>query len=156
MKDIGDFKEKIIEKITDTFKDDYFSMKTKDKEKKYKSIWVYLWLDLWKAFAKIVMDKDYTIVVFQSEEHGIYCILFWWSRSFDDMLPDSFEDFHYQNQYDKPKEIGEEEWWMRIWIWNEIMPSGIPNQDGLIYTILDEQQLKFAFWNLKNTKSPSA
>lgn len=56
----------------------------------------------------------------------------------------SFEDYHYQNQVDKPKEITEEEWDERKNNWEKaIGPDYVPNRHGLTFTLLDYDSMMF-------------
>lgn len=47
------------------------------------------------------------------------------------------EDYHYQNQTDKPDGVSESEWDERERYWDEVMPSGIPSTDGMVVDICD-------------------
>lgn len=47
------------------------------------------------------------------------------------------EDYHYQNQTDKPDDISESDWDKREADWKEAMPTGIPSADGICVEIID-------------------
>lgn len=54
-----------------------------------------------------------------------------------DMWADNIEDFHYQDQVDKPDEISEDDWDHRKEVWNEIFNIDCrPGYAGLIWNIL--------------------
>ncbi len=48
-----------------------------------------------------------------------------------------FEDYHYQNQTDKPDNVSKSEWNKRERDWDKAMPSGIPSVDGICIKIID-------------------
>lgn len=57
--------------------------------------------------------------------HGKYAYIipyapYGWTESFDRRLPKWFEDFHYQNQTDRPDDITAREWSNRARVWNNI------------------------------------
>lgn len=51
--------------------------------------------------------------------------------------PYQIQDFHYQNQTDKPDDITDENWEFRKETWDAILPSGIPCVDGITIPTLD-------------------
>lgn len=51
------------------------------------------------------------------------------------------EDYHYQNQTDRPENITEKDWKQREIDWDNVMPSWIPKNDGIVITILDSDLL---------------
>lgn len=54
----------------------------------------------------------------------------------------NLEDYHYQNQYDRPKEVSEEEWEERKLAWDEaIGPDYIPQNHGFIFKLVDPEGL---------------
>ncbi len=55
-----------------------------------------------------------------------------------------FEDYHYQNQTDKPDDIADKEWEEREKDWDKaIGPDYIPARHGLSYTLLDYDSIPF-------------
>lgn len=54
---------------------------------------------------------------------------------FEDMI---LEDYHYQNQTDRPESITEKEWEQRRNDWNRMLQSGIPARDGIFIIILSQ------------------
>jgi hypothetical protein len=63
-------------------------------------------------------------------------------------------DYHYQNQCDKPDDVSDEEWKQRETDWDKaIGPDYIPANHGLLFTILDYDDLNVSFaidTNFKN------
>jgi hypothetical protein len=47
------------------------------------------------------------------------------------------QDYHYQNQCDRPDGISAREWTEREKCWNRLMPTGIPSKDGIVIEIFD-------------------
>lgn len=48
------------------------------------------------------------------------------------------EDYHYQNQTDRPENITENEWETRCTTWKHMMPSLIPDKDGILIMIITQ------------------
>ncbi len=60
------------------------------------------------------------------------------------------EDFHYQNQGDKPEDISEEEWGYREGVWDDLIGYGEPiSRTGLIWEI-NNNEFEIASSILKN------
>lgn len=55
----------------------------------------------------------------------------------DFFTPYQVQDFHYQNQTDKPDDITDKNWKFRKETWDVILPSGIPCVDGITVPTLD-------------------
>lgn len=53
-------------------------------------------------------------------------------------------DYHYQNKTDPPNEISDQEYEIRRQIWTEIMPTGIPAQDGTVIQLCDAKSINYA------------
>lgn len=65
---------------------------------------------------------------------------------------DIVEDYHYQNQTDKPDEISEKEWNERCMDWNDaIGPDYIPINHGLSATLINKDDNEFSFLNQYTT-----
>lgn len=58
------------------------------------------------------------------------------------------QDYHYQNQVDKPASISKEEWNLRAQTWNRIMPSMVPAKDGTIISILPVSELTYPIFDI--------
>lgn len=63
----------------------------------------------------------------------------------------NIEDFHYQNQTDRPESVTEEEWKFREATWERIMPSGIPARDGICTVLLDGNSIRNHFYDTEDT-----
>lgn len=64
------------------------------------------------------------------------------------------QEYHYQNQSDKPEDISEEEWAQRYNDWKEAMPEWIAARNGFSVNFVDIYSFNFAsgFDNLRATK----
>lgn len=51
------------------------------------------------------------------------------------------EDYHYQDQTDRPDNISKEDWKQREADWDKAMPSWIPANDGIVIEILNSERL---------------
>lgn len=60
-------------------------------------------------------------------------------------LPATFQDFHYQNQADRPDEVSATEWKARAQVWDRIFATvDTPTEAGLSYPIVEPE----AAWRL--------
>lgn len=50
------------------------------------------------------------------------------------------KDIHYQNQTDEPEGMSEAEWDRRKKIWDIMMPSGTPSEDGFIFDLISKRK----------------
>lgn len=50
------------------------------------------------------------------------------------------EEYHYQNQTDKPDDISSRAWAQRRKDWDKALPTGVPSSDGMVVKLLDAEQ----------------
>jgi hypothetical protein len=55
-------------------------------------------------------------------------------------------DYHYQDQTDKPEEISNRDWYFREQVWEDIFEDisvlWIPSEAGVVYDIVDEDNIE--------------
>ena len=153
--DLKVYKENILNAMIPVVFDNFNDL-MQNKKDQLKQIWVW-WMDLERLFAKMLIwetegqaDKI-EVIVFHDKNWDIYCMFFGGTR-FTELLPEKFEDFHYQNSTDKPDDVSDEDWWARSSKWDEIMPTWIPSKDGFVYTILDLQGVQVWFRDYHHKK----
>lgn len=63
------------------------------------------------------------------------------------------EEYHYQDQTDKPNSISSAQWAKRKKDWDEALPSGIPSKDGICINLIDSKLFSQGFLFKKFTKN---
>lgn len=73
----------------------------------------------------------------------------------DDLLQkqEYIEDYHYQNQTDKPENISDKDWEQRYTDWKSAMPSWIPEATGFGVNLFTESSLPMSLPNLLKDES---
>ena len=85
-------------------------------------------------------------------------ILSFGNSEVDDLIQDIYaslgiEDYHYQNQTDKPEKISKEEWEMRYQDWKTAMPTWIPEEFGFSVKLFSENWLPMSAKGMIKTSS---
>lgn len=85
-------------------------------------------------------------------------ILSFGNSEVDDLLQDIYasmgiEEYHYQNQTDKPEKISEEEWERRYQDWKMAMPTWIPEESGFSVKLFSENWLPMSTKGIIETSS---
>lgn len=57
------------------------------------------------------------------------------------------EDYHYQNQTDRPDSISSKDWNKRKRDWDTVLVTGIPNKDGFVINLLDGESFNYALFD---------
>ena len=91
------------------------------------------------------LDFNFYVVVIPWTDGNIYGISLHDGISENyELLKDFADEYHYQNQTDKPDEISDEEWFERDEIWNEIFDKYLcPNDAGLIYEVVTPSDVDY-------------
>ena len=85
-------------------------------------------------------------------------ILSFGNSEIDDLIQDvsasmGIEEYHYQNQTDKPEKISEEEWKRRYQDWKTAMPTWIPGEFGFSVKLFSENWLPISVKEIIKTSS---
>lgn len=80
------------------------------------------------------INFNFSIVLFPYKKK-IYGIYFTDNAKEDyELISDLFDDYHYQDQCDKPEHISEEEWEERYNVWDELLGYDRISSRGFLYT----------------------
>ena len=101
-----------------------------------------------KTIQTINFDMHNEICIFPTDDNNILFLVFGQTiREIMDNIIDNhselkdfrdkydIQDYHYQNQTDKPEEISDEDWNKRKDDWYTYLPSGVPRIDGMCINI---------------------
>ncbi|MEE3344693.1 MAG: hypothetical protein VZS44_11405, partial [Bacilli bacterium] len=91
--------------------------------------------------------QKYTKLIFIPCDNSVLAMVFGNTTLLGDTFNKYFEDYHYQNQTDKPDYITDEEWEKRKEDWDKAIGSDyIPIRHGLTINLFDIEDIK---WELK-------
>jgi hypothetical protein len=87
-------------------------------------------------------DTDTHLVVFPHES-GLYAMLYAGNRELEEGFNavDGVVDFSYWNNSDTPEDIEQDQWDKRGKLWDDLMPSGVPSQDGLVVDLVSGKHM---------------
>ena len=167
IRQLHSLKEESVKRVQDTFNDvnsaNFITMVLLYMKCLHDGIKVEDWLD----FEKVLRDElrnpysqfcffyKFSVVIFE-RKNKLYGVYFDnthenYKELFD---KDIAEDYHYQDQCDKPDGISNREWNFRKTVWNDIFDDisvlWIPSEAGVRYTIVDECDIDITEDTFKN------
>lgn len=85
---------------------------------------------------------NFSICLYPTKEGDIYGAYFDTLKGHYELIEPFLEDFHYQNNTDKPEDISDEEWEFRMNKWNELVDYRF-NEKAFVFSIVDYNSLDF-------------
>ena len=95
--------------------------------------------DMESTLVLFPITKKKTLIMTYSENFTTFFRMLCNDKSFCERY--GLEEYHYQKQTDKPDYISSRAWTQRKKDWDKALPTGVPNNDGMVVKLLDAEKI---------------